>query len=107
MTICDLYGIWGDDLDRILEIVEDILGVEFMLHESDYHCGDYYRTGTLGGEHFLLQKNFNPVEKEWTEEEFRQYEILFYVNETTRAQEIQKLLIDSVPKMTLLRREAC
>ena len=107
MVNCDLYGIKGDSVGGVRKNIEGALGVEFMLHESDYLGGDYYRHGTLGEEHFILQRNFDDVDKEWTEEEFEEYDILFYVNETTRAQEIQKLLINSVPRIALLRRGSC
>lgn len=107
MTTCDLYSIKGNNLEGVRAAIEHALGVEFVLHESDYYGGDYYRTSNLGGEHLILLNNFDPFDKEWIEADFQEYKILLYVNETVRAHEIEELLTDSIFKISLLRRESC
>lgn len=107
MTNCDVYGIKEGSLEETRAAIEQVVGVRFVLHESDYYGGDYYRTSNLGEEHFILLNNFNPFDKEWIEEEFSEYKIILYVNETIRAREIEKLLTNSTPEASLLRRESC
>lgn len=80
-----LFGIEGDDLHGALGVVESALGIKMELHESGYRCGEYYRLGDVGDEHFILQKNFDDVEDEWTEPACRECGLLFYANETDRA----------------------
>lgn len=56
------------------------------LHESGHRCGEYYRVGDVGSEHFILQKNFDDVDEEWTEPTYRECGLLLYANETNRAE---------------------
>lgn len=63
------------------------------LHESGYRGGEYYRLGDVGGEHFILQKNFDEVDGEWTEPTWRECRLLFYANETERAGFIRAALV--------------
>jgi hypothetical protein len=87
-----LFGFRGNDLEKTREAVEAALGIRMDLHESDYCCGEYYRFGDAGAEHFVLQKNFDDVEGEWTEPEFPSYDFLLYVNETEREPEIREAM---------------
>jgi hypothetical protein len=81
-----LFGIEGDELQAARVRLERALGIKMDLHESGYRCGEYYRLGDVGGEHFILQKNFDDVEEEWTEPACRECGLLFYANETDRAE---------------------
>ena len=83
-----LFGIEGDDLHGARSRLERALGVTMDLHESGYRCGEYYRRGDVGSEHFLLQRNYDRVEQEWTEPDCKEYGLLFYANETDRAEGI-------------------
>jgi hypothetical protein len=103
--IYDLYGLKSENLEEARVAVERALGVAFAAHTSSY-VGDYYRKGDVGEENFILRDNFNPCEEEWTEKEFQEYGILLYVSETMRADEIRKLLTDSIPSISLLRRDS-
>jgi hypothetical protein len=80
-----LFGIEGGDLHRARDRLERALGIKMDLHESGYRCGEYYRLGDVGDEHFILQRNFDDLEHEWTEPACREYGLLFYANETDRA----------------------
>jgi hypothetical protein len=86
-------------------IVENALGIKFIAHESTYRGGDYYCFGKIGEEEFTLQRNFNLIDKEWTEEEFQEFPILIYVDKTSRAEEIEKLLGARKVGGLLLKRE--
>lgn len=80
-----LLGIEGDDLGKARSQIERSLGIKMELHESGYRCGEYYRLGDVGHEHFILQRNFDEVEGEWTEPGCKECGLLFYANETDRA----------------------
>jgi len=101
----DLYGLSSDNLEAGLASIERVVGVAFASHESSYHGGAYYRLGSLGQEHFILQRNFDPFENEWMEEGFKEVATLLYVNETERSDELQEALTMEVPGIRLLRRE--
>jgi len=80
-----LFGIEGDDMHGARSRLERALGIRMELHESGYRCGEYYRLGDVGNEHFILQKNFDEFEGEWTEPSCLECGLLFYANETDRA----------------------
>jgi hypothetical protein len=80
-----LFGIEGDDLQAARSRIEHALRIKMDLHESGYRCGEYYRLGDVGGEHFILQKNLDEGEGEWTEPGCKECGLLFYANETDRA----------------------
>lgn len=105
MKTYDLYGIRVDDLETARAVVEDALRIKLNPHESSYHCGDYYRVGDAGAEHIVLQRNHDDLEKEWTEEGFKEFPVLLYVNETDRAADIENALA-RMPAVSLLRRES-
>lgn len=83
-----LFGIESTELDATRERLEQALGRKMSLHESDYACSDYYRHGDIGSEHFILQRNYNEFEGEWTEPSCRECGLLFYANESGRAESI-------------------
>jgi hypothetical protein len=105
MKTCDLYGFKKTDIEDVRISIEKALGLSMEAHESLYRCGNYYRFGNDGEENFILQKNFDPFDNEWLEEEGQGLEIILYVNETSRAQEIESLLTNRIPEIRLLRRE--
>ena len=80
-----LFGIESDDLHGARARLEQVLQVRLDLHESGYRCGEYYRLGDAGSEHFILQKNFDDAESEWTDPDSKDCGLLLYVNETERA----------------------
>jgi hypothetical protein len=105
MKTFDLYGFSSMDLEGIRRRVEDALGVVLDPHESSYQGGIYFRYGALRGEHLVLKRNFDHVEHEWAEESFKAFDVLLYVNETCRGDEMRKVLSERVPEASLLRRD--
>ena len=99
----DLYGFREPTISVVQNKIEDALGVHFMQHESSY-LGVYFRCGLAGEEHLVLRSNFNVVEAEWTEGNFQEFPTLLFVNESTRAKEIQAMLCSRIPRTQLLRR---
>lgn len=103
MKVFDLYGHKdGADLESVRHLAERALGVVFAAHESSY-VGDYYRHGLSGAENFVLQRNFNKIEQEWTEKSFKEYPVLLYVNESQRAEGLEESLTPE--GFVLVRRE--
>jgi hypothetical protein len=105
MKTFDLYGFENDDIDVVRRNVEEALGLNLEENESSYHCGQYYRHGSSGQEHLILQRNFDSLEGEWAEDEFREVPLLLYVNATRRGDEIQQALVLQSPTARLLRRD--
>lgn len=104
MKTYDLYGYISDNRIGIArEAVEAALGRSLKLHESSHHCGDYFRLGDLGSEHFILQRNYDEHEKEWTEKLHSKFPLLLYVNETIDAESWERKLTSV--GFSLLRRE--
>lgn len=94
-----LFGLRSNDLHAARRIIEGALGVQMVLHESDY-LGEYYCFGDVGAEHFILQKNYDDVEGEWTEPNFSNYDFLLYVNETDRGADIGAALAPVAEMLT-------
>src|SRR5687767_9068848 len=105
MKTYDLYGIDATDLDAARRLVEGLLELRLVAHESSYHCGDYYRLGDVGAENFILQHNYDSFEVEWTEPEFQEKKFLLYVNETSRSAHIAAALTTD-QSVKLLRHQA-
>jgi hypothetical protein len=100
----DLYGVAVDGLESAKDLVNRALGIQLVAHESGYHCGEYYRLGGDGDEHFILQRNFDEFEGEWTEVEHQRFGILLYVNETNRSATLEGRL-SSGDEFSLLRHQ--
>ncbi|WP_086932714.1 hypothetical protein [Agarilytica rhodophyticola] len=103
-NVYDMYGFKFDDINTAKSFIDEALNIEMVAHESGYHCGDYFRFGDVGKEHFILQRNFDDFEQEWTEESYSKYPLLFYVNETKRNESISKLLLLN-ERVSLLKHE--
>lgn len=101
----DVYGFGRADLERVRLAVERSLGVILELHESEHRGGEYYRLGLPGAENLELQRNFNVIESEYTEPDFREHEILLYVNGFAYPFDIERSLKTGVSSTRLLRRE--
>jgi hypothetical protein len=104
MKSYDLYGYDDQDIEAARQAIQGAFDIALKAHESSYHCGAYYRLGDIGTEHFILQRNYDDCEKEWTEDTFQKYPIVLYINETIRAEELEKKLTSN-QRFKLLRRE--
>ncbi len=93
-----------DDLEVARSLVEAALGVRFNAHESSYRGGEYYKFDGLGLEEIILQRNFDPIENEYCEEEAAEYPILLYVSGSARSSEIEGLLRKSISSIALVSR---
>lgn len=103
MKSFDLYSHNEDsDLETVRRRAEKSLSLIFSAHASSY-LGEYYKLGARGSENFVLQRNFNGLERAWAEPLFSQHSILLYVNETPRSDSLEKLLLSE--GFVLLRRD--
>jgi hypothetical protein len=76
----DLFGSRQLQLSAAAGLIRSALGVEFELHESGYHGGDYYRSLGLEGDEIIVQTNFEDDEGYLAETDFADYPTLVYVN---------------------------
>ncbi len=104
MNSYDLYGLASGDLEELRPLIEKLLGVKFVAHESSYYDGGYYRTGPVGEENFVLMRNFKD-EEGIHHEPFADVEILFYANRTSKPEQIESILKSSALKFRLLSRK--
>lgn len=100
----DIYGQESSDFKMLLIAIERALSIQFEVHQSYYRGGEYYKFVGDDGENFILQKNFNPIEAEWTERDFEEMGVILYVNETERSEKLENLLTEAIPEIKLLKR---
>jgi hypothetical protein len=91
MTTYDIYALPANDLEALRPVVETILSITLVPHDSLY-LGEYY-LGRLNDEEYQLRKNLDPIDGEPVERNLPTTAILLYVNRTQRAPEIEKALI--------------
>jgi hypothetical protein len=103
MTTYDIYGLSTKDLKLASMMIEKSLDIKFRVRESLYRGGEYYQLGLNEEENFILQLNFNPLEQEWTEEEFKEMGSILYVNNTNRSEELRKYLNETYLDIQLLQ----
>lgn len=73
-----LFGTTTTPLPDLAKILYDKLDLVFVLHESDYF-GVYYKYSGMYADKITLEANFNTIENDWKEKDFRQYPVLIYV----------------------------
>jgi capsid portal protein len=95
MAIYDLYGIKSTTINDARDLVERLLSLKFEEHDSDYHRGQYFLCGQMGQENFEIKVNLDPYEDVPNEDDFPEYEILLYVNDTPRSGELRAALTSS------------
>jgi hypothetical protein len=103
MSAYDLYGATNADLISIRELLEASLGVAFEEREGGYEGGLYFFAGNEASEHFLLKNNLDPYDDEPAESKFAQHNVLLYVNDTHRADEISSVIAKAGGALSLLR----
>lgn len=104
MSVVDLYGIKNKQMEDIKLSIESALKATMVLHESSF-WGEYYMMGYSYEENLTLHNNFNDVEKDWLKPEFKDFDILLYINNSSRTEELQKLLTKEMPDIVLLHRD--
>ena len=102
-----IYGISEQPGDEFRSRLSSALGITLVTHESTYrgYRGVYYRSGSTGIEHVILQPNYIPQQDEWIDEEHKEYPALLYVNETLRPDDFDKLLFKEIKFLVKLKQE--
>ena len=98
----NLFGVNSSNLEKAASILEKKLEVVFTLHESSFRGGDYYRYDNKNEDEIILQKNYDFVTQEWSEEEFSDYPFLLYISSRSNFNETISIL-DAEHNITLLR----
>lgn len=102
----DVYGVKSKKFEPVIQVLEKNLGIKFKPHDSIYHGGRYYRSGKAkGDENFVVKKNFNPIDQEWEEEDFRQMDLLLFVNNTDRGDELKNIIEHAIPDTVIIRKK--
>lgn len=105
MATYDLYGFLSSDISEAKNLLEDALHIKFEDHESTYQAGGYFRNGSSANEHFILKRNLDPYDAEPAEMSFPKHPILFYVNDTSRSEDLQRRVVQKSGSFVLLRHE--
>jgi len=106
VKIYDIYGFKTDSFTDVTPAVERAIGLNFEMRESCYRGGTYYKYGKdPRKENFSIQKNYNPAEEEWEEENYQEMKILLFVNNTERANKLKLKLMTEIPGITLIKRK--
>ncbi|MPS29594.1 MAG: hypothetical protein E2576_01070 [Alcaligenaceae bacterium] len=105
MAIYDLYGFMPDDIDGAKDVLESALGMQLDARDSYYQGGGYFQWGKTSDEHFLLKRNVDPIDGEPAEPSFPKYKVLFYANDTSRSESLQKMIDEAAKGFVLLRHE--
>lgn len=107
----DLYGMLDDNIDAASIILAKLLTIPFEPHDSDF-WGEYYVTRNEDRtEKFSLKENFNIMEDDWNEPNFKDYPLTLEVsltgpNAVTRARELEERILKTQDiKIALLNRE--
>lgn len=96
MIVEDIYGFQANDIEVVANLLADVLDLTWVPRRSSY-SGDYYTSGSLGGEHLVLRYNYNSIERAWRHPEFTEYPILLYANNSQHPDRIRDaLLVESI-----------
>lgn len=98
----DLYGSRPLSLSEVRSRIQSATGLELSLRNSQHLAGDYFRGGEVGGEEFIVQRNWDE-DGETIEEEFAEWRVLFRVGPTDRADQLREKLTP-VAGLEFLRR---
>lgn len=105
MTITsDLYAIPSNDLEALKTLIEKVLQIQFVRHESDSLGGNYYRFKQGEGE-LILHFNRDAIDDEFIDDRYPHCGLLFHVEEMSNYQEIEKILKEKIPGIILVERD--
>jgi hypothetical protein len=88
----ELFGSPTTDIAQVRAAVEGLLGCALEEHESAYVEGEYYRADLPDGESVVVKRNLDPFDQEPLEENFPEYPVLVYVDNTMRPSEIRSTM---------------
>ncbi len=98
-----VYGVKNSNIEYVRNQVEKALGVQFELHESLYYGGDYYRYQGAYPEKIVIRKNLDLIDNEPAELDFRDYEVLLYIENAGDSVKLNLAQIEEIPNVKLLK----
>jgi uncharacterized protein YacL (UPF0231 family) len=99
----DLYGSKSQDLEDVKSRVERVLESTLEERDSTYFGGRYYKAVLMNGEEIVVRRNFDPLDQEAAETEFKEYPIIVYVNNSMRAEQVRTVFEKVGLELKLLR----
>lgn len=98
----DLYGFVDGELDLARVAVEQALDIHMRPAQNEYRGAHYYYECKDGGS-LLLQRNWDPLDRECMEEQFPEMRVLLYASGACMANAERRLA--SVAAVRLLVRQ--
>ena len=101
MNIYDVYGFKKNHIVDILRNLQFIFDIDFEGHTSDYF-GNYYLAKISNNCKYKLSHNY--VMNQWLEEDFKDYEVLLYVDCSPNPDFILRTILNQFEDSWLLTR---
>ena len=73
-----LYGIKAPTLELSRAEIFSLTHLEFKLHDSSVRAGDYYLHESETFKEIIIQLNYDEMNEEWFEEDFKEYPFIVY-----------------------------
>ena len=78
------FGMAETDLDQAAADLAQVLNVTWTARESIQHGGSYYSAQGIDKESFELLRNYNAMDDDWFELDFKHCPVVFHVEITER-----------------------
>ena len=86
-------------------LLEQVLGKQFVLHDSDYRGGEYFRL-EYQGVTLMLQRNFEDEEGALSEPSHQDVRLLLYLDGEVKSVDVMSLaIVGSAASFRLLRED--
>ena len=103
MKAHQLFGSTSMALQDATALLAQVLGKQFVLHDSDYRGGEYFRL-ELEGVKLVLQRNFADEEGALAESSHQGFRLLLYLDGEVRSVEtISLAIVGGATSFRLLR----
>ena len=77
----EVFGIKSEDLDAVTEEMAAALSTEANLRYGEGRGGDYSSFRPEAGGRLILQDNFNGIEREWTQKDYKEFGLVVLVQQ--------------------------
>ena len=77
----EVFGIKSEDLDAVTEEMATVLSTEANLRYGEGRGGDYSAFDPETGGSLTLQDNFNDIEQEWTQKNYKEFGLIVLVQQ--------------------------
>lgn len=101
----DTYGSSISDVHYLRRQIERLLGIDFVLHDSDHFNGEYFKANREQEVFYVLDNEAVDEEGEVLYPEFKEFRTIVEVNRTDRADNIREKL-SSLDGLEFIRRKS-